>query len=165
MKNIGKTSASMHRVGDRIRQLREYSGMSQGELGDAIGVDATRIVQYELGYRRPKFDRVEAIARVLGVSPYAILDPDVYEEESLPYLLYELEHKWGFVPVIEKGQVHLVYAIPHQSIKLQEFLTSWAKERKVFEKKLAKTPVEKAHDLAVGYFKIKSKLANLLRRT
>lgn len=63
------------RIGNRIREIRESMGMSRAELGEAIGLNANRIQQYENGRRKPKSEGLKKIASVLGVSTHAITDP------------------------------------------------------------------------------------------
>ena len=41
------------RIGARIRNIRNAKGMSQGELGEKIGLNADRVQKYENGARKP----------------------------------------------------------------------------------------------------------------
>ena len=56
-----------------MRMLRNFRGMSQKELGIAIGLPEkgadNRITQYENGYRVPKSELLGEIAHVLRVNP------------------------------------------------------------------------------------------------
>lgn len=45
------------RIGRRIRAIRIEKGMSQAELGAAMGLTADRIQKYENSARKPKFDQ------------------------------------------------------------------------------------------------------------
>ena len=60
-------------LGEQIRQVRRNRGMTQKELGMRLGCPENsadvRIAQYETGQRRPKKERLEAIAKVLEVNP------------------------------------------------------------------------------------------------
>ena len=40
------------RIGRRIRSVREEAGMKQAELGEAVGLNANRIQQYENGEKK-----------------------------------------------------------------------------------------------------------------
>lgn len=61
-------------TGARIRSARERLGMTQGELGLACDTTKQTIFKYESGIvTNIPPDRVEKIARVLGVSPAYIL--------------------------------------------------------------------------------------------
>nr|WP_297280133.1 helix-turn-helix transcriptional regulator [uncultured Butyricicoccus sp.] len=60
-------------VGEKIRRIRIFRGMTQKELGIAIGLGEkgadNRITQYENGYRVPKPELLYKIAHVLRVNP------------------------------------------------------------------------------------------------
>ena len=65
-------------VGDRIRKLREFHGMSRAELGEAIGLSGASanngIYAVENNGNATRSDTLFKIARVLGVSPGFLLD-------------------------------------------------------------------------------------------
>lgn len=60
-------------VGEKIKFIRNFRGMTQKELGIGIGFDEkgadNRIAQYETNYRVPKKDTLLQIAKVLDVNP------------------------------------------------------------------------------------------------
>lgn len=60
-------------IGEKIRMLRNFRGMSQKELGSAMGFGKNgsdnRITQYENNYRIPDKKILGEIARVLRVNP------------------------------------------------------------------------------------------------
>ena len=47
------------RIGLRIRKIRNAKGLSQAELGAAVGLSADRIQKYENGFRKPKADMLK----------------------------------------------------------------------------------------------------------
>ncbi|ARO55877.1 hypothetical protein B2G69_18225 [Methylorubrum zatmanii] len=55
-------------IGLRIAHLRKLQGLSQKELGEAIGVTFQQIQKYEKGVNRIAADRLFAIAQKLGVT-------------------------------------------------------------------------------------------------
>ncbi|WP_070042987.1 helix-turn-helix domain-containing protein [Robinsoniella peoriensis] len=59
-------------IGDRIKYIRTFRGLTQKELGLRIGLDVksadNRIAQYETNYRVPKKDMLEQIASALDVN-------------------------------------------------------------------------------------------------
>lgn len=79
-------------LGEQIRQVRRNRGMTQKELGMRLGCPENsadvRIAQYETGQRRPKKERLEAIAKVLEVNPeiFCRRSPDS-EKELMKMLL------------------------------------------------------------------------------
>lgn len=59
-------------VGEKIKRIRTFRGLTQQELGIAVGFDKkgadNRIAQYEINYRIPKKNLLEKIAKALNVS-------------------------------------------------------------------------------------------------
>ncbi|AXK42983.1 helix-turn-helix domain-containing protein [Erythrobacter aureus] len=53
---------------NRIREFRKLRGMTQKELGNALGMTAVNIGHLELERRDPSLSNLRALARVLGVS-------------------------------------------------------------------------------------------------
>ena len=55
-------------ITNRVRELREtHGGMTQAELGDAIGVTRQTIIAIEQGRYSPSLESAFRIARVFGV--------------------------------------------------------------------------------------------------
>lgn len=67
-------------IGKKIQILRKFRGLTQAELGIALGFKpeaaANRITQYETSYRVPKEDALTQMAEVLKVSKYNFIDTD-----------------------------------------------------------------------------------------
>ncbi|QNB46046.1 helix-turn-helix domain-containing protein [Thermanaerosceptrum fracticalcis] len=55
-------------LGERIRRLRESHGLTQAQLGDAVGVSLSLITQIETGRVKPSLLTLQKIARRLGIS-------------------------------------------------------------------------------------------------
>lgn len=59
-------------IGDKIKHIRNFRGLTQKELGLKIGLDAksadNRIAQYETNYRVPKKNMLVQIAEALDVN-------------------------------------------------------------------------------------------------
>jgi len=53
-------------LGDRIAQAREAAGMTQGGLGEAVGLDRTAITRLEKGERKLSAHELVAVAEALG---------------------------------------------------------------------------------------------------
>jgi len=68
-------------TGDNIRRMRNLKGMTQKELGRAIGFDDrtadVRVAQYESGTRTPKANLINDLSRVFDVSPNVLTSPDI----------------------------------------------------------------------------------------
>ena len=86
-------------IGQRIKYFRNLKGMTQKELGLAVGfTDKTsdvRIAQYESEARVPKEDMLKSIAEVLDVSPEAINIPNIDTYNGLMMTLFALEDMYG----------------------------------------------------------------------
>ncbi|HEX2138030.1 MAG TPA: helix-turn-helix transcriptional regulator [Microvirga sp.] len=54
-------------VGTRLRLRRQFLGMSQGDLGAALGVSFQQVQDYEQGIHRLGANRLVRAAEVLGV--------------------------------------------------------------------------------------------------
>lgn len=55
-------------VGARIRSRRKAAGLTQGQLGEAIGVTFQQVQKYEKGVNRVSATTLTTIARALGCS-------------------------------------------------------------------------------------------------
>lgn len=55
------------RFGQRLRELREESGMSRKHLADSMELSERAVIQWELGEREPGWFNVVALAQALGV--------------------------------------------------------------------------------------------------
>ena len=82
-------------IGERIHYFRMQRGMTQKQLGNAIGFKEStadvRIAQYETGVRTPKVEIVSSLARVLDVSTAALTVPDIDTDIGLMHTLFTLE--------------------------------------------------------------------------
>lgn len=71
-------------VGARIRSARLAAGLNQTQLASAIGVTFQQLQKYEKGTNRVAASRLAAIARTLGLSPSAFLDPQEGVQANSP---------------------------------------------------------------------------------
>ncbi|MBR5094124.1 MAG: LexA family transcriptional regulator [Oscillospiraceae bacterium] len=77
----------MGTIGERICKSRLDRGLTQGELGEAIGETKQTIYKYERGVvTNIPLSKVEAIAKVLGVSPMFLTGWETKEEKKPPVL-------------------------------------------------------------------------------
>ena len=86
-------------VGDRIKRIRNLRGLTQKELGTAVGFDEktadVRIAQYESGTRTPKEDMLRSISEALDVNYRSLYEPSLYAVEDVLYTLFELDEHYG----------------------------------------------------------------------
>jgi transcriptional regulator with XRE-family HTH domain len=64
-------------IGGRVRHARKSAGMTQTQLGDALGVSFQQVQKYERGTNRLSSSSLVIVARVLGVSPSSLLGQEV----------------------------------------------------------------------------------------
>lgn len=86
-------------MGERIRYIRNLRGMTQKQLGMAVGFPEktadVRIAQYESGTRTPKSDKAAEIANALSVAPQTLAVPDTDSCIALMCLMFALEDNNG----------------------------------------------------------------------
>jgi transcriptional regulator with XRE-family HTH domain len=73
-------------IGQRIRLARKRAKLSQTELGQAIGVTYQQVQKYENGTDRVAASRLFQIAKVLEVTPAALLVETEEEVGASPLL-------------------------------------------------------------------------------
>ena len=87
--------------GERLRFVREKSGLTQAQLADKLNIKAARTIRkYESGETEPSFERLAIIAQTLSV--------------SLDYLFGLSEHDR---PDDEKMLLQAYYALPEEKRK------------------------------------------------
>ena len=74
-------------TGENIKRIRNIRGMTQKELGIAIGIGeesaSPRMAQYETGNRTPRESMLNKMAAVLEVDPRNISIQTGYREEDI----------------------------------------------------------------------------------
>lgn len=63
-------------IAERIKEARNAKGMTQTELGKAIGQTAGAVTNYEKGTREPNIHKIKEIAAALGVSSDWLLETE-----------------------------------------------------------------------------------------
>lgn len=72
---------------DRLRALRQFHSLTQGELAGLVAVSQPTIADYEAGHKEPQPQVVEALAVVLKVDPQFLgeRDDDVFTEPEMNF--------------------------------------------------------------------------------
>lgn len=60
-------------VGENIKRMRKSKGLTQKQLGDLCGIDASNIGKYERGLQDPRTSTLEKIAEVLNIDIFELL--------------------------------------------------------------------------------------------
>ena len=72
-------------VGERIREMRKNSHLTQGELGKKVGCSAMDIARYERGERRITTELLLRLSDALSVPvPYFLQDTPTQTQEAEP---------------------------------------------------------------------------------
>jgi len=126
------------KIGETIKRMRELRGMTQHELGEAVGFPARnaaiRIAQYETNYRIPKKALIECIAEVLDISPFALSETSFESYYSLYQALFALEDMYDAEVRIIEGQPMIAFGKKRTDQKnINEFLSRWSKMKQSFD--------------------------------
>lgn len=115
-------------TGRNIKKIREFRGITQKELGMAIGFDeasaSPRIAQYEGEHRVPREKILNRMAEVLQVDPRSISTPTGYTEEDMMYRLFMLEEFFPEMTLEKKIQTEEIVINLHNK-KLNDFFRQW----------------------------------------
>ena len=117
--------SSAERIGRRIRSARLDRGLSQGELGDLVGLNANRVQQYENGARKPKLDLLKKFAAALEIETISLIDPVVSSYIGAMYAFFEMEEPFELkVDKDSNGKVFLQFGDGINGA-LNEYLKNW----------------------------------------
>jgi transcriptional regulator with XRE-family HTH domain len=64
-----KRTAKEDWFGPRLKEAREYSGLTQDQVAEFVGVAVQTVKDWENARKTPKLERIPRLAEVLGVSP------------------------------------------------------------------------------------------------
>ena len=91
-------------TGEKIKRIRQHRGMTQKELGDAVGLTANRIAQYEMGYRVPKAALLEKMVEAFNVSRECLLEENGMAVAMLEQLFWLDEEMPGIIKLAETSR-------------------------------------------------------------
>lgn len=77
-------------MGNKIKELREKSGMTQTELADKVGVSKSVVSAYEKGIRNPSNKTLELIADIFGVSMPSFFEKGHWQQEAITVNISDL---------------------------------------------------------------------------
>lgn len=116
-------------TGERIKYLRKLRGLTQKELGMAVGfpekTSDIRIAQYESGSRSPKKELTEDLAEVLNVSLAALTVPDIETIEGVMQTFFVLEDVYGLEIGAADNDIVLRVRNSPENNELREDLIEW----------------------------------------
>lgn len=82
-------------IGEKIRRIRTFRGLTQAQLGNMVGLSGDRIRQYENDVRKPKPDLLQKIVTALNVDSAALADIDITNFDEVMHTLFLLEDELG----------------------------------------------------------------------
>lgn len=141
---------SADRIGRRIRAIRTEKGMSQAELGQAVGLTADRIQKYENGARKPKFDMLKQFAYALGVETIALMDPVVSNYIGAMYAFFEMEDLYE-LEVKKEGAKYSIQFGNGFTGTMNDYLKEWYDERETIKTRLEIATPEEKDDILAEY--------------
>lgn len=95
--------ADFEGLGDRLARLRRSKGFSKTDLAERLGVTVTSICYWEQGRSRPRLDRLQRLADLLGTSPAELLSRSSapgsdHLSELVTRMRAEIAHAAGTTP-------------------------------------------------------------------
>lgn len=118
-------------TGERIAAARKAAGVTQLQLAERIGKTKSAIANYESGFREPDGETIDAIAKVLGVTPQSLEDRHIDSVQDVLEMLFQMEEQgFGIEPVRIGSAVAIAVdpEAPHAP-KLEMALEKWAEQR------------------------------------
>ena len=124
-------------IGERIRFIRNLRGITQKQLGIAVGFPEKtadiRMAQYESGSRSPKEDLTEKLTEVLDVSPAALNVPDIESYVGIMHTLFTLEDLYGLkIDEVDGETVIRLNKSAPEYLKMVEMFLAWQKQERMW---------------------------------
>jgi len=82
-------------IGEKIKKFRTAYELSQKQLAIMSGMSEPAIRNYELGNRTPNAKQINKISGALGLSPFALSNPDIESYLGVMHSLFALEDMYG----------------------------------------------------------------------
>lgn len=112
-----------HSLGVRIKYYRQQNGLTQKQLGEAVGVVESAIRNYELGKRTPDIPTLQNIALELGVDFYTLYNPYHFDPSASIHALFQMQALYGLEPAEVDGEI--ILKISKKESELQSYLEYW----------------------------------------
>lgn len=122
-------------IGDKIYRICYFRGMTQKQLGVAVGFEErsadVRIAQYESGTRTPKQTLVEKLAEVFDVNPQFLSNDEILGAEGVMMMLFELDEHYPIsIEDFTDEDGNQRKAICFGSVLMNDFFTEWQRRKK-----------------------------------
>lgn len=71
------------RLGAAVRARRIVAGMTQADVGAALGVTYQQLQKYEVGCNRLSVEKLVSVAQAIGTTPHELLETATSEEAPI----------------------------------------------------------------------------------
>ena len=132
-KLFAKKDSEKYKTGKKIREIRNTKHISAKELGASCGVNETAIRNYEQGIRQVNQEKLELIAKRLGVTPSALYDRHIETYVDVMQILFEMSDEYEIVPFSIPQEPK--YALLTKDTVLVCAIQAWYEERRRWERK------------------------------
>lgn len=140
-------------IGEKIRFIRQFRGITQAELGRRIDLTGDRIRQYENDVRTPKQEVIDDLAEALNIDSSFLVDHNIDKDIDIIQVLFELEDRYKLD--LQKTDEGYSLNIPNTSSPLPHslltYLDYWYNVRQNATPKLNDTKEEM--DLKISNYK------------
>ena len=94
------------RISDKIKRLRESSGLTQTELGEKLGVKKNAVSKWECGRVEDiPTSKIKAMALLFNVPPSYLIDDDESEQPTVSDGLSPIKEEFiGFIDTLSEEQ-------------------------------------------------------------
>ena len=117
-------------IGERIRYVRQFRGLTQTELAEKVGLPAgengrIRISQYENGTYMPKEEMLEKISEALGINSFYLSTKEHTHYLDFVWNLFEFDRDFPIVITQDGKRFNLGIEL---SI-MEEFFKQWMQKK------------------------------------
>lgn len=132
--NRYKTEVIKMDIGERIRFVRQFRGLTQTELAEKSGLSADengriRISQYENGTRVPRKDMLEKISKALHINSMYLNMDDHTEALDFVFTLLDWDRTTDFIIKKETIDNENHYLIDLNTNLFDDFLEAWMQKK------------------------------------
>ena len=148
-------------LGEKIKKYRILKGLTQKELGMAIGFSGatadSRIRKYELDAMAPKAEIKNKLAKALDVDLAALSENNIQSYEDIMYVLFEFEELFGMNIEKKDGKTILSFDDDNKDIAtLITYINMWKNQKAA----LLPANMEPSREQDINYKKWKAKFTS-----
>ena len=105
-------------LGDRLRWLRNRTGLSQADLAEQLGMSEIQVLRYENGKAEPTAETLRKMAKLFGVTSDYILGladtPRGYMDTDLS------ASEWAIIQALRESNMISFTALLHENLKARD---------------------------------------------